>query len=179
MPAPFDENAFLSSLGQQSKEVVASEEVVASDDNDQFSFPSEQEIREREKTLRALVLKVGLFSTSECVVPGWRVVRTLPMITARRVLGINAWQDFTIAIRDLVGGRSQTAEAAFERLESELLLELQARAASIGCQAVVGVHVQFGEISGGGKAQLFYAAAQGTPVQLEQVPPPQNTKPTR
>lgn len=171
MTAPFDENALLSSLRQQREE-----EIAASDENDQLPFVLGPD---HDQALRNLARTIGLFTTGACVVPGWRVVRTLPMITARRVLGINAWQDFAIAIRDMVGGRSQTAEAALERMETELLRELQMKAAETGVQAVIGVNVQFGEISGGGKGQLFYAAAQGTPVQLEQVPPPQNTKPTR
>lgn len=170
MSAPFDESEFLSSLRQQR------EEVSASDENDELPFVIGPD---HDQALRNLARTIGLFTTSGYVIPGWRVVRTLPMITARRVLGINAWQDFAIAIRDMVGGRSQTAEAAFERIETELLRELQLKAAETGGQAVIGVNVQFGEISGGGKAQLFYAAAQGTPVQLEQVPPPQSTKPTR
>ncbi len=182
MTDPSDTEAFLRNLGKQSQDVPSNDqdEVAPNDENDQFSFvlPTDEELREQTrkkqehaKKKRELALNVGLFTTSGCAIPGWRIVQTLPLISARRVLGINAWQDFLIVIRDAVGGRSQTAETAFERLEAELFQELQMKAVESGGQAVVGVHVQFGEISGGGKAQLFYAAAQGTPVLMEPVPP--------
>lgn len=112
---------------------------------------------------------IGLFTTNTCAVPGWRVVRTLPMITARRVIGLNFWKDFLINVRDFVGGRSTTAESAIAQIEGALFQELQVKAATLQCHAIVGVQVQFGEISGGGKSQMFYATAQGTPVVMEEV----------
>ena len=159
MTDPSEVHSFLNSLQQQS---AASGQ---SNEHGSVVIDTHEAIYERAG-------KIGLFTANACVVPGWRVVQTLPMITARRVLGINAWQDFAIAIRDFVGGRSQAAETAFGRLEAELLQELQVNAAAKRCHAVIGVNVQFGEISGGGKAQLFYAAAQGTPVLMEPVATP-------
>lgn len=107
---------------------------------------------------------VLLFTTPAVALPGQRVERTLSIVTARRIIGVNAWQDFLIALRDMVGGRSKAAENAFAKMEAELLAELQAKAHKLGAHAVLGVHLQFGEISG--KSQMFYGAAQGTPVVL-------------
>lgn len=166
---------FQFTLPKQNEEDTSNDE----DNQNAFVFRSDQERRDLARKNQDLAQKVGLFTTSGYVVPGWRVAQTLPLITARRVLGVNAWQDFLIAIRDMVGGRSEAAETAFGQMELEVFRELQLKAVEAGGQAVVGVNVQFGEISGGGKGQLFYAAAQGTPVVLEQLSQPQIVKPTR
>ena len=113
-----------------------------------------------------LALEVGIFTSHDCVIPGWKVERTLPLVTARRVFGMNAGRDFLMQVRDLVGGRSATAEDALEMLEKDLFHELKTKAARSGAFGIVAVAIQFGEISGGGKSQMFYATAQGTPVVL-------------
>lgn len=164
MTNPYEVNNFLRSLQEESVGDARNEP------DQGLNIPLIVDDEEHAKRVRS----VGLFTTHDCVVPGWRIVRTLPMISSRRVLGINAWQDMIIAVRDLLGGRSQTAEKALATLEAELLQELQQNALSRKCQAVIGVQIQFGEISGGGKGQMFYAAAQGTPVMMEQVARPSN-----
>ena len=123
---------------------------------------------DHEKAFEEMVSRVAIFTTPSCIITGWKITRTLPMITARRVIGVNAWQDLAIAMRDLVGGRSATAEAALETLENELLWELRRKAATLGSYAILGTQIQFGEISGS-KSQMFYATAQGTPAVLERL----------
>jgi uncharacterized protein YbjQ (UPF0145 family) len=97
---------------------------------------------------------------------GWRVVETLPMITAHRVVGTSFVTDESVNSEELVGARSKQAETAFARMEIEVYRELRAKAQRKGAAAVVGVRVEFGEVSGSGKGHMFYAFAQGTPVML-------------
>jgi uncharacterized protein YbjQ (UPF0145 family) len=98
---------------------------------------------------------------------GWRVVETLPMITAYRVVGTSFVTDESVNSEELVGARSKQAETAFARMEVEVYRELRAKAQRKGAGAVVGVRVEFGEVGGGsGKGHMFYAFVQGTPVLL-------------
>jgi uncharacterized protein YbjQ (UPF0145 family) len=139
---------------------------------DEFMAIIEQDLQPKPpkpQKAKAKACDVRLVTTPELAVPGWHVTQTLPMISAHRIVGLNAWKDFLVAVRDLIGGRSQTAEAALSRMEHELLAELQAKAQRIGAHAVVAVRVQIGEISGGGKGQMLYASAHGTPVVLSPV----------
>jgi uncharacterized protein YbjQ (UPF0145 family) len=109
---------------------------------------------------------VRLTTTEFFVKQGWRVVETLPMITANRVVGTKFVSDASVNADDLVGARSKQAEMAFARMEVEVFRDLRAKAARKGAGAVVGVRVEFGEVSGTDKGQMFYAFAQGTPVML-------------
>jgi len=108
---------------------------------------------------------------------GWRVVETLPMITAHRVVGTSFVTDESVNSDQLVGARSKPAETAFARMEIEIYRELRAKASRKGAAAVVGVHVDFGEVGGSGKGHMFYAFAQGTPVIL--APDPYQQQPQK
>lgn len=106
-----------------------------------------------------------IITAPEFIKYGLEVVETLDVVTARRVYGSNLWKDIKVAFRDVVGGRSKTAENLLEGAESELLTDLRRKALAVGAHALTDLRLQFGDM-GGGSSTMFFATAQATPVVL-------------
>ncbi len=79
--------------------------------------------------------------------------------------GVNFLKDFMAGIRDLVGGRSQGYEEELIRARNEAIDEMMDRAASLGCNAIVGVDIDY-EVLGQGGGMLMVTAS-GTGVIIE------------
>ena len=97
--------------------------------------------------------------------PGREIRETLGIVTAESVLGINIFRDVLGGIRNLVGGRSGTHQNALREARDQCLEELAEQAKALGADAVVGVDLDYNEISGGGKGMVFLVAS-GTAVRL-------------
>ena len=97
--------------------------------------------------------------------PGRDIRESLGIVTAECVLGVNIFRDLLGGIRDLVGGRSGTHQKALREARETCLEDLAAQASELGADAVVGVDLDYNEISGGGKGMLFLVAS-GTAVRL-------------
>lgn len=74
-------------------------------------------------------------------------------------------KDFMAGIRDLVGGRSQGYEEELVRARNEAIDEMMDRATSLGCNAIVGVDIDY-EVLGQGGGMLMVTAS-GTGVLTE------------
>ena len=98
-------------------------------------------------------------------VPNRNIRESLGIVSAECVLGINVFRDLLGGIRDIVGGRSGTHQKALREARESCLLELAEQATELGADAVVGVDLDYSEISGGGKGMVFLVA-NGTAVRL-------------
>jgi uncharacterized protein YbjQ (UPF0145 family) len=96
------------------------------------------------------------------------VMKRLEIITAECVYGMNIFRDFFAAVRDLVGGRSGAAQKVLRDARKVSLSELKREALMLGADAVIGVKLDYSEISGGGKSQMLMIVASGTAVTLKQ-----------
>ena len=92
--------------------------------------------------------------------------RELEIITAECVYGMNVLKDVFSTVRDVVGGRSRAVQDTLRDARKTVLTELRREALMIGAQAVVGIDLDYSEISGGGKSMLFLVAS-GTAVKLK------------
>ena len=97
--------------------------------------------------------------------PGREIREALGIVSAECVLGINVFRDLLGGIRDIVGGRSGTHQKALREAKQACLEELAQEADQLGADAVVGVDLDYSEISGGGKGMVFLVAS-GTAVRL-------------
>ena len=97
--------------------------------------------------------------------PGREIDEPLGIVSAECVLGINVFRDLLGGIRDIVGGRSGTHQKALKEAKETCLKELATSASALGADAVVGVDMDYSEISGGGKGMLLLVAT-GTAVRL-------------
>ena len=82
------------------------------------------------------------------------------------VFGSNIFRDLFAGIRDLVGGRAKGQQSVLRDAKNTCLRELEQVARECGADAVIGVDLDYQEISGGGKSMLFLVAS-GTAVVLE------------
>ena len=98
-------------------------------------------------------------------VPGREIRESLGIVSAECVLGINVFRDFLGGIRDIVGGRSGTHQKALREARETCLQELAQEAEQLGADAVVGIDLDYSEISGGGKGMVLLGTA-GTAVRL-------------
>ena len=93
------------------------------------------------------------------------VDRRLDIVTAEVVIGMHVFKDIASAWRDVFGGRSKAMQDGLREARKSALDELRREAHSLGADAVVGVDLDYSEVSGGGKSMLFLVAS-GTAVTL-------------
>lgn len=94
------------------------------------------------------------------------IKRYLSVVNANIVIGANFFSDFAASLTDIFGGHSDTYQNKLSTIYKEVMTKLEAKAKSYKADAVVGVHIDFDEISGGGKS-MFMVSASGTAVTLE------------
>ena len=93
------------------------------------------------------------------------ILQRLDIVTAEVVVGMHLFKDVAAAFRDVFGGRSSAMQNGLRDARVTALTELRREALALGADAVVGVDLDYSEISGGGKSMLFLVAS-GTAVTL-------------
>ena len=88
-------------------------------------------------------------------VPGMEVVEYKGLATGEVVAGINVIKDIGAGIRNLFGGRAQGYEDEIIKARAEVLKELEARAAEMGANAIIGVRIDFDPLGGDGNNMLL------------------------
>lgn len=84
------------------------------------------------------------------------------VVHGEAILGANVFKDLFAGIRDIVGGRSGTYENELSRARQIASQELEAAAAALGANAIVGVDFDY-EVLGSNNGMLMVAAS-GTAV---------------
>lgn len=103
--------------------------------------------------------------TSTNEVAGYRVSDYLGLVNANIVIGTNVISDFIAGLSDFFGGESGTYKSKLDGIYERALNELRFKASRIGANAILGVHFDFDEISGGGKS-MFMVTTFGTAVKI-------------
>lgn len=98
--------------------------------------------------------------------PDLRVAQRLDIVTAEFAVGMGLLTDVFNAWRDVFGGRSKSYQNALKDARKAVLQELRREAHQLGADAVLGVSLDYSEISGGGKSMMFLVAS-GTAVTLQ------------
>lgn len=119
----------------------------------------EQAEAKREKTV---LEKIILTTEASHNLP---VAQRLDIVTAEVVIGMHLFKDIGAVFRDVFGGRSETMQRGLKDARKAALAELRLEAFELGADAVVGIDLDYSEISGGGKSMLFLVAS-GTAVKL-------------
>jgi uncharacterized protein YbjQ (UPF0145 family) len=101
--------------------------------------------------------------TTTDAITGWEIQAHLGIVGTQAVAGTWFGSDWLASWSDAFGGRSGTYQRQLDALYSSALRELVQKAEMRGANWVVGVHVDFDEISGGGK-QMFMVSLHGTAV---------------
>lgn len=97
--------------------------------------------------------------------PDLGVAERLDIVTAEFAVGMGLLTDVFSAWRDVFGGRAKAYQNTLKDARKTVLQELRREAHDLGADAVLGVSLDYSEISGGGKSMLFLVAS-GTAVRL-------------
>jgi len=97
-------------------------------------------------------------------IDGASITEYLGPVSAHVVLGTNIFSDIAAGWRDVFGGRSQSYQKQLQRLSEVVLQELQQKAKALRADAVVGLKVDYSDVSGGGKMTMLMVVATGTAV---------------
>lgn len=93
------------------------------------------------------------------------ILKYFTPITANVVVGANILGDFSASITDIIGGRSESYEKRLQSIYRQALFNIEKQTKKLRADAVVGLKVDFSEVSGKGM-QMFMVCVTGTPVKL-------------
>ena len=88
-------------------------------------------------------------------VPGMEIVEYRGLVTGEVVAGINVVKDIGAGLRNLFGGRIKGYEDEIIQARTEALKELEARAAAMGANSVIGVRIDFDALGSNGNNMLL------------------------
>lgn len=86
------------------------------------------------------------------------------IVTGEAIIGANVFKDFFASIRDVIGGRSGAYESVVREAKDTALQEMSQRAASLGCNAVVGIDLDYETV--GQSGSMLMVTCSGTAVVL-------------
>lgn len=117
--------------------------------------------------------------TTAQTLEGFRITKTIDIISAECALGMDIFSDFLTSVSDFTGMRSGTTQDALRKARRICLSELRREAKKKGANAVIAVDLVYSEFTGKGKSMLFLVAS-GTAVITESIstPRPKLPRPT-
>ncbi|MDB3864865.1 YbjQ family protein [Amylibacter sp.] len=124
---------------------------------EQLILDAEQEL---DTTIDAIML------TTEAA-PNINITKRIEIVTAECAFGMNIFKDLFAGVRDIVGGRSKAVQKTMRDSRRTALYELKKEAHAVGANAVVGVDLDYMELSSGGTMVLLVAS--GTAVVVEEM----------
>lgn len=119
---------------------------------------AEEEKAKLEAALERMVL------TTETA-PGLNITKRIEIVTAECAFGMNIFKDLFAGVRDIVGGRSEAVQKTLRDSRRTVLFELKKEAHSVGANAVVGVDLDYIELSG--NSTMILLVASGTAVWID------------
>ena len=97
-------------------------------------------------------------------IEGRPVSQYLGVVTGEVIVGANIFKDLFAGVRDIVGGRSGSYESTLRSARDTAFGELEAEAARLGANAVIGVDIDYEVIGKGGS--MLMVTVSGTAVRL-------------
>ena len=98
------------------------------------------------------------------LIEGRPVQSYLGVVTGEVIVGANIFSDLFASVRDIVGGRSGANEGALRDARVQAFAELQAEAADLGADAVIGIDIDY-EVLGKAGSMLMVTVS-GTAVKF-------------
>lgn len=89
----------------------------------------------------------------------------LGIITTNIVVGTNLFSDFAASFTDFFGGNSGTYQRKLQLIYRDAVNDLSAKALIAGANCILGLHIDFDEISGKNKS-MFMVSLIGTAVKI-------------
>ena len=103
-----------------------------------------------------------MLMTTTNTLEGMPIQHYLGIVSGEAILGANLMKDLFASVRDIVGGRSAAYEQELIRAKETALREMEANAAALGANAIIGVDLDY-ETLGSGNSMLMVCVS-GTAV---------------
>lgn len=100
-------------------------------------------------------------------IENFEIERYIEIISTNVVIGTNFFSDFGASLTDLFGGFSGTYQNKLQEIYNIAIENLKKKAKRIGANTIIGLKIDFDEISGKGKS-MFMISALGTAVFTKQ-----------
>jgi uncharacterized protein YbjQ (UPF0145 family) len=97
---------------------------------------------------------------------GKPVKQYLGLVSGEAILGANIFKDFFAGIRDIVGGRSAAYEEELRKAKAIAIEEMTQQARELGANAVLGVDLDYENITVGQTGGMLMVSANGTAVKV-------------
>ncbi|RVP96964.1 YbjQ family protein [Sinorhizobium meliloti] len=114
---------------------------------------------ERER-IKAIILTTGFD------IPNRKTEKVIGIVASEAALGMNIFRDIANNWRDILGGRSTSAQNTLQEARTACLDGLRREAARSGADAVIAVDLDYNELSTAGSGGIVFVAATGTAVKL-------------
>lgn len=96
-------------------------------------------------------------------IDGQKITHYIKTINANVVLGINIFSDFSASLTDIFGGKSHSYMSKLDLIYESLIKQLEEKGRNLEADAIVGLKIDFDEITGKG-TQMLMANAVATAV---------------
>lgn len=103
-----------------------------------------------------------MISTTTNAIEGRPVQQYFGIVTGEVIVGANIFRDLFASVRDIVGGRSGSYEDVLARARKQALEEMEAQAAALGGNAVIGVDIDYEVL--GANGSMLMVSCSGTAV---------------
>ena len=128
-------------------------------------------INRTSKNARGLKMEASSREINEIILttetaPNLNITKRIEIVTAECAFGMNVFKDLFAGVRNIVGGRSEAVQKTMRDSRRVALLELKKEAYEVGANAVVGVDLDYVELSSGGSMVMLVAS--GTAVIIEE-----------
>ena len=90
------------------------------------------------------------------------------LVTGEAILGANIFKDFFAGIRDIVGGRSSAYEKELKSARNIAMDMMTGEAYRLGCNAIIGVDLDYETIGISGGGNMLMVSATGTAVKIDE-----------
>lgn len=110
----------------------------------------------------------GIITTTAHTLEGFSIDRHIEIISAECAFGMNIFKDFFASLSDFFGGRNESTQKVLKDARKTCISELKKEAISLEADAIIGVDLDYSEISSQGKSMLFLVST-GTAVNLKYI----------
>ncbi len=86
------------------------------------------------------------------------------VVTGEAILGANIFKDFFAGIRDIIGGRSGAYERELRKAREIAFRELEEQAKDLGANAIVGIDLDYENITISNGGAMLMVSVSGTAV---------------
>lgn len=100
-------------------------------------------------------------------IEGRRITAYHGVVTGEAILGANIFKDFFASIRDIIGGRSAAYEKELRKAREIAFAEMEEQAQGLGANAVVGIDIDYENVSMGDSGGMLMVSVSGTAVSVE------------